>query len=73
MVARDISHDEVRLVLNNPDSTAPGDDGATNAWRWLNDRRLRITFSKTSVGKGKRKQTTVLIITAAIAEERKLK
>ncbi len=66
MAERNISADEIRLVINNPDSTAPANDGATNAWRRLHNRNLRVTYIVTRVGQGKQKKSTMFVITVAV-------
>ncbi|MBD5657203.1 MAG: hypothetical protein IAI50_18785 [Candidatus Eremiobacteraeota bacterium] len=69
MTSRNITEVEVKLTLNNPDTTAPARDGAINSWKEINGRIVRVTSFATSKGTGKNKETTVQIITVAIKED----
>jgi hypothetical protein len=46
MASRSISDEEVLLTVNNPDFTRPGDYGATNRYRSLHSRLIRVTVGQ---------------------------
>lgn len=50
MTQRRISREEVRLTVNNPDYIRPGDFGATNYYRELNGRTLRVALASHPFG-----------------------
>jgi hypothetical protein len=61
MAQRTISREEVRLTVNNPDYTRPGDFGATNYYRELSGRTLRVTLGGDVFGGARRVVITVAL------------
>lgn len=55
---RNISAEEVRLVLSHPDVTHPGTKGETNNVRIIKGRNIRVVF----VGEEPKKIITVMIV-----------
>ena len=66
MDVRGIAEWEIKLTMNQPNSTGPARDGATNYWKEIGDRTLRVTAITTSTGTRKQKKTTVFIVTVAV-------
>ncbi len=67
MAVRKITPGEVLLALNNPDRSAPARYGATNFWKYIDGRVIRVTAFRSNNEAGKRPIAQVTIITVAIA------
>jgi len=69
MPSRNITEVEVKLTLNNPDTTSPLATAPSTRGRKSNGCVVRVTSFATSKGTGKNRETTVQIITVAIKED----
>ena len=43
MIERGVSENEVAITIRQPDRTRPGDNGATNYYKDINGRIVRVT------------------------------
>jgi hypothetical protein len=48
MIERNITERQVWLTVNNPDRIAPGIDGATNYYREIDGRTIRVTVGSSA-------------------------
>lgn len=58
---RDVSEDEIEMVIQSPDYTEPSIKGRINAFKFLSGRYIRVTYKNKSDG--------ILIITATIRKK----
>jgi len=67
MAVRKITPSEVLLTLDNPDRIAPARDGASNFWKYIDGRVIRVTAFRSVHEADKQAMTQLTIITVAIA------
>ena len=61
MVLRRVTDEEVRLTVNNPHYVRPGDFGATNYFREIGGRVVRVTVGERPFNGSKRVVITVAV------------